>query len=248
MNYHLHYNKLIERAKTREITGYYEKHHVVPRCLGGLDIKENLVNLTPEEHYVAHQLLVKMHPGNFALIKAAHMMSVHHTSSRVGNKKFGWLRRAYSEAQKQYYSNKENHPKGMKGKQHSQEHRDKLRNYAVLNAAKTAKKVYQWDKYGNLVTIHNSLSEAAKSVKSSPSNIKKCCEGGFSQVKTYLWSFTNKCPSIPKEVVSGSRKVHTEAGVFESVTAAVKHFGFTSTKQVRYRCQRNNFPEWYYLD
>ena len=43
MDYQKIYNNLIKREITRE--GYVEKHHILPRCLGGLDNKENLVDL-----------------------------------------------------------------------------------------------------------------------------------------------------------------------------------------------------------
>ena len=94
MNYKKHYDLLIERAKSRKQNGYVEYHHIVPRCLGGSDNTENLVALTPEEHYVAHQLLVKIYPKNFSLIKAATMM----IPNRPSNKLYGWLRRKLSEA------------------------------------------------------------------------------------------------------------------------------------------------------
>ena len=92
MNYELHYSKLIEKARKRNIGGYLEKHHVIPRCMGGNDEKENLVSLTPEEHYVAHQLLIKIYPTNYKLVNAAVMM----TPSRPSNKLYGWLRRRLS--------------------------------------------------------------------------------------------------------------------------------------------------------
>lgn len=95
MDYQRHYNLLIDRARNRKLKGYVEKHHVVPRCLGGTDQKENLVRLTPEEHYLAHQLLVKMNPGNLKLIYAASMMG----TTRSSNKLYGWLKRRFSEAQ-----------------------------------------------------------------------------------------------------------------------------------------------------
>jgi hypothetical protein len=57
--------------------------------MGGGDDKANLVGLTPEEHYVAHQLLVKMHKSNIGLVWASVNMSY-----RAGrNKAYGWLRR-----------------------------------------------------------------------------------------------------------------------------------------------------------
>lgn len=87
MNYAAHYARLIERASGRTLVGYQESHHVLPRCMGGTDAKENLVDLTAEEHYVAHQLLVKMYPGNGRLAHAACMMA----TRAGGNKAYGWL-------------------------------------------------------------------------------------------------------------------------------------------------------------
>lgn len=60
--------------------------------MGGSDDPTNLVALTPEEHYVAHLLLVKMNPGNSKLIFAANMMS------NRSNKSYGWIKRKFSEA------------------------------------------------------------------------------------------------------------------------------------------------------
>ncbi len=97
MNYQKHYDLLIERAKNRKkLEGYIEKHHVLPRCLGGSDKKSNLVELTPEEHYVAHQMLVKIHPDHSGLVWAALLMTGHHTKNRSNNKSYGWLRRKQS--------------------------------------------------------------------------------------------------------------------------------------------------------
>lgn len=39
---------------------YFESHHIVPRCLGGNNKKDNLVLLTAKEHYICHLLLIKM--------------------------------------------------------------------------------------------------------------------------------------------------------------------------------------------
>jgi predicted nucleic acid-binding Zn ribbon protein len=95
MNYKKHYDLLIERARTRQLTDYVEKHHIVPRCIGGTDKKSNLVELTPEEHYVAHQLLVKMYPENDSLVYAANKMTVSSKTVKRNNKRYGWLKRRY---------------------------------------------------------------------------------------------------------------------------------------------------------
>jgi len=93
MNYQTHYNILIERGKDRILEKSYEKHHIIPKCMGGSNNKENIVNLTPEEHFVAHQLLVRIYPNHTKLIYAAHMMG----NTRINNKSYGWIRRKFSE-------------------------------------------------------------------------------------------------------------------------------------------------------
>lgn len=35
-------------------------HHIIPKCLGGLDTVDNLVELTAREHFICHWLLTKM--------------------------------------------------------------------------------------------------------------------------------------------------------------------------------------------
>lgn len=42
---------------------YKEIHHILPRSLGGGNTKENLIALTPEDHYFAHLLLAKIYGG-----------------------------------------------------------------------------------------------------------------------------------------------------------------------------------------
>lgn len=65
MNYQKIYDDLISRGLKRGldksiIKEYTEFHHIIPLCMGGPDIKENLVLLFADEHYLAHQLLVKI--------------------------------------------------------------------------------------------------------------------------------------------------------------------------------------------
>jgi predicted HTH domain antitoxin len=92
MNYQKIYANLVARGKNRVLSSYKERHHIIPKCLGGSNSAENLVDLTPEEHYLAHQLLVKIYNNNHALVKAAAMM----ICNRPSNKLYGWLRRKHS--------------------------------------------------------------------------------------------------------------------------------------------------------
>jgi hypothetical protein len=61
MNYQRHYDQLMQKAKDRVIIGYVEKHHIIPKSLGGSNAKSNIVSLTGREHFVAHMLLAKIH-------------------------------------------------------------------------------------------------------------------------------------------------------------------------------------------
>lgn len=97
MNYYAIYYRLMDRAKNRILSAeYLETHHIIPRCLGGTDAHENLIQLTPEEHYIAHQLLTRIYPNNKKIIFAAHMMTVGLRAHRK-NKAYGWLRKKMSE-------------------------------------------------------------------------------------------------------------------------------------------------------
>lgn len=74
MNYQRIYDQIIVRARERQIDGYKEKHHIVPRCMNGSDKSSNIVELTAKEHFVCHRLLTKIHPDNTKLIHAFWMM------------------------------------------------------------------------------------------------------------------------------------------------------------------------------
>lgn len=38
---------------------YHERHHIMPKCMGGTNDEENLIDLYAREHYIAHELLAK---------------------------------------------------------------------------------------------------------------------------------------------------------------------------------------------
>lgn len=54
------YNAIISNAKLRNLDCYTERHHIVPKCMGGDNNPENLVKLTAREHFICHRLLIKM--------------------------------------------------------------------------------------------------------------------------------------------------------------------------------------------
>ena len=111
MDYEKHYNLLIERAKTRTLEGYSERHHIIPKCMCGNNSKENLVRLTAEEHYVAHQLLVKMYPDNDSLVYALRRMS----GGKTGRKAYGWIKKTVAEMLSRRYKGRPLNEKQIAG-------------------------------------------------------------------------------------------------------------------------------------
>ena len=76
--YSRYYFNIINAAKSRLInSGYTEKHHIIPKSLGGNNSKDNLVILTAKEHFICHLLLTKMTEGkdNQKMLYAAWAMS-----------------------------------------------------------------------------------------------------------------------------------------------------------------------------
>lgn len=89
MDYARIYSEFIaDRRERQEPAGYSEVHHILPRSLGGGDEAENLIRLTPEDHYFAHLLIAKMHGGT--QWTAVVMMG---TSRRDGERR--WVRQRY---------------------------------------------------------------------------------------------------------------------------------------------------------
>jgi hypothetical protein len=82
------YYSIVARAKARSIDGYKERHHIIPRCLGGDDSTNNLVDLTAREHLFCHRLLVKMTQGSSKgkLSFAVLLMAKEKANSRIYSK------------------------------------------------------------------------------------------------------------------------------------------------------------------
>jgi hypothetical protein len=97
MNYQRIHDAIINRARNRTLQGYYEKHHVIPRCI---DVKsKEIVNLTAREHFIIHKLLCEIYPGNHKLIHAYWLMA---NKAQSGNQQ-----RDYNVSSKEYQKLKE---------------------------------------------------------------------------------------------------------------------------------------------
>lgn len=75
MNYIKVYDDLVAKCIVRGLdkkvlNGYFEKHHIIPKCLGGKNTNDNYVLFTAREHVIAHKLLWKAYPDNYSLMWA----------------------------------------------------------------------------------------------------------------------------------------------------------------------------------
>jgi len=106
------HDNIITKAKNRTLIGYKEVHHILPRCLGGKDNQENLVELTAREHFIVHMLLCKFTKGQarIKMLYAFNFMSVVRSKYRdykINSKIAQKLR-------KEFFSNKPRHTKESK--------------------------------------------------------------------------------------------------------------------------------------
>lgn len=127
------YYRIIRRAKARKIDTYTERHHIIPRSLGGSDKKDNLARLTAKEHFICHLLLVRMTSGeskkkmSYALWLICNMQNESQERYTPTASQYALIRRRFSESMSDhmiaYAKNRdysgENNP--FHGKSHDEE-------------------------------------------------------------------------------------------------------------------------------
>jgi hypothetical protein len=162
MNYEKIYNQIIERAKTRVLEGYKETHHIIPRCIGGADDRDNLVDLTAREHFICHWLLIRIYPDNNKLWFAVNMMSnsygnyKQHRDYKVSSKQYNEIKSnlKHSEETKRKLSAAR---KGKPGREHTIETRIKLSQITNKRAKEILKKLGYNKYYEHIPFIKDKL-------------------------------------------------------------------------------------------
>jgi hypothetical protein len=190
MNYEKIYFQFIadRRIKEHTVTGYTEKHHIIPRSLGGSDDASNLIRLSYEDHVRAHVLLAHAYGGDQW---AAVLLIVSNTSRRkvptkrmvrlsaiarqranenqtgCGNYFFGKThseetKSFLSDLQRARYSDKTNHP--CFGKKLSEETRKKISDKTTGRVAHNKGKPMSDEQKALLSTVRTGFksSEEAK--------------------------------------------------------------------------------------
>jgi NUMOD3 motif len=111
--YYKWYNAIVDRSKNRLLKGYTEKHHILPKSLGGSNDISNIAILTAREHFICHRLLVLCLRGVDKQKMAYALLRLVHSSKRnISSKSYNHLK---------------NNLEGFwKGKKHSAETRAKM--------------------------------------------------------------------------------------------------------------------------
>jgi hypothetical protein len=124
------YTSITQNAKTRSLEGYSERHHIIPRSLGGTDTVDNLVDLTAREHFICHWLLTKMYTGQdkHKMLNALRMLRAENLNqkrykTKITARVYANLKEEYSKMQSKKFSGKGN---GFFGKHHTEEVKQRI--------------------------------------------------------------------------------------------------------------------------
>ena len=82
------YERFIETRANRVLDNCnIEVHHITPRCMGGGEEEENLIPLTPREHFLAHLFLNRAYPDHKGITKA-HQAMFKGNANQQNNRQF----------------------------------------------------------------------------------------------------------------------------------------------------------------
>lgn len=204
MNYQKIHDLLINRALVRSKGEniLYEEHHILPRCLGGTDDDNNLVLLTLREHFLIHQILVKLYPKNYRILYAAFLMSKRSDGRASTGRRYEWIRTLHRRHMvennpnkggfsRREYIKKHGHPKG----DHSNKEETRKR---TSERMKKNNPVYSLDRNPNARYVHKICPSTLETVHVYTNMYEAIKEEGFTSAiyynmkrnkiyKGYLW-------------------------------------------------------------
>lgn len=190
------YNKLIEYRRHHPLTNseYCERHHIIPKCMGGSDEQNNLVRLSGREHYIAHYLLAKAYPKDKGLWYSFNMMR------RISNDKS-----VLYEAARKYISINTSEDKDraskisskLKGVEKSSEHRAKLsearKKYTGWHHSDETKRKMSENGLKGRRMYHNPIDQDTIFLKSDEDVPEGYVLGGNEKFKNIGKSFKDRC-------------------------------------------------------
>lgn len=206
MNYIKIYEKIIDNAENQnrvKVKGgqLYENHHIIPKSVGGLNHKGNLVLLTPKEHYICHRLLVEIYKDTPFSNKMYYAMWC--MINGVGNQK------RYSPSSRIY-----------------EKLRKEIKIIRSVDRFSNRKPVLQYSLDGFFIKRFGSVKEASQITGVSRSSIESSGRGVSKTGSGFIWRYecdgfiekidpiVNKTPGRKKGGVSWNKGVKFSVGCY----------------------------------
>jgi hypothetical protein len=209
MDYKKIYNQIIEKAQNRVLKSYTERHHIIPKCMGGDLKKDNLVRLTAKEHFICHMLLIRIYPHIPKLKHALWMM----INGAGGRKRYCPSSRTYESIRKEHSiivglrmsklklgiplseDHKLNIGKALKGRKVSQKciefaSKPKTKTQIKKRVEKIKKPILQYDKNGNFIREWESQTDACRILNlPSGGTLNKALKQKIKSYKGFIWEY-----------------------------------------------------------
>lgn len=200
----------VERGWTKDTSPVYtETHHIKPKCLGGTDDSSNLVELLPQEHYIAHKLLSEENPGNTSLLNAWWYMA-HHNGVEVTADEYAELRTKYSsivserrtgskwdsETKKKISESRKGTPRCSKGKLASASNRSK---YIFITPTGTYSSAHEASLHSNETLVRAAIHKYSAKHKAGYYRIEKTIKEISSNMKSIKPLHDNVLVKIEQE-------------------------------------------------
>jgi hypothetical protein len=197
------YFNIVSNAQNRNISGYTEKHHIIPKSLGGNNTQINLVKLTAREHFICHWLLTKMvheTKHQYQMWNAFSCMLYRKRPDqdryKINSKKFEGIKRVGSEIKSKLWSGEGNPMYGLRGKSHpayGKKWTDEHRKNASISHQGQIRSIESRQKQ----------SEKTKGRKQSDDHIAKRARSGE---QNHMYGKKQKPESIAKMLATRERK------------------------------------------
>lgn len=129
MNYSRIYEEFISDRRAKEPLlfssgSYYEKHHIIPKSLGGGNESSNIICISASDHLFAHKLLALIHGGK--MWYALHMCNVSDSACKSINLCRRWYEKVKKERSAYFSSTMRGERHHFYGKKFSAQHIKKL--------------------------------------------------------------------------------------------------------------------------
>ena len=181
MNYLKHYDLLIKKAQNRPIPdGYVEKHHILPKSMGGSDEKENLVYLTAREHFIAHFLLAKHYGENqwYPVMMFKQGLNAHRNGTKINSYLYEASKKNHKKIHSEFMKEYSNRPENIK--------RSKKSSFKVKKEKRLQQIEKLKERYKN-PEERKKISEKTKKAMQNPEIRKKISEKAKERLKCDEW-------------------------------------------------------------